>query len=551
LTFFVNLFQDYTYFTTQPYPATYPWGWDDPQIYRVALQKYDEPFKADEFGKLFQEEKKDSSKPVVKINFDNLDERWESVIAKPGVQDNPYVIQKDSETIVLFNSNHDGEASSIWKYVMKPFDKNETKKISDADTHGMFVVEVKDKHYALIKGNIHKLNLSGNKTEKIDISYKFEKNLRDEFTQMFYETWTNLDENYYNGTFKGVDWKSKRDYYKQFIPKLRSRDDLRRMMDDLMGELNSSHLGFRSSGDEEDTYYEYNSLVTGILFENDKPFTVKRIVKNSPADKEDKKILPGDVLTKVNGEVVAGKEDREKYFLSKSNGKELNLTFERNGQAYNVNIHPINRTALYDLLYTEWEDSRQEIVDEKGGNRISYIHMRYMTTPELEKFYREVTHEYNYKDALILDLRYNRGGNVHDRVLQLLSQRQYVQWKYRDGKFTSQPNFCPSDKPIVLLINEQSLSDAELTAVGFKELDLGKIVGTESYRWLIFTTNVRMIDGSRYRLPSWGCYYNDGKDIETEGAKPDIYVDNTFKDRLENKDPQLERAVEEILKELQ
>ncbi len=540
----------YIYFATQPYPATYPWGWDDPEIYRVALQKYDKPFKADEFEKLFNEEKKDTAKPVVKINFKNLNDRWESLIARPGIQDNPYVIQKGSETTILFNSNHDGERSAIWKYVIKPFDKNETKKIAGANTSGMFVVETKEKYYALIGGNIRKLNLSGNKTDKISILHKFEKNLQDEFAQMFYETWTNLDENFYDGNFNGVDWKAKRDYYKQFLPKLRTRDDLRRMMDDLMGELNSSHLAFRSSGNEEETFYEFNSLVTGILFEDDNPYKVKRIVNTSPADKEDKKIMPGDVLTKVNGEKVDTKENREKYFLSKSTGKELQLTFERDGHSYYVNIHPTSRTALFDLLYTEWEESRQKIVDEKSDNRISHIHMRNMTPPELSEFYREIVHEYNYKDALILDLRYNRGGNVHDQVLQLLSQKQYMQWKYRDGKFTPQPNFTPSDKPIILLINEQSLSDAELTAVGFKELELGTIIGTESYRWLIFTTNVTMMDGSLYRLPSWGCYYNDGRDIEQVGAKPDIYVDNTFKDRVKNKDPQLERAVEEILNQL-
>ena len=86
--------------------------------------------------------------------------------------------------------------------------------------------------------------------------------------------------------------------------------------------------------------------------------------------------------------------------------------------------------------------------------------------------------------------RYNTGGNVHDEVLKFLSQKTYLNWKYREGSLTKQSNFSPSDKPIVLLINEQSLSDAEMTAQGFKALKLGTIMGNETYRWIIFTSGV-------------------------------------------------------------
>lgn len=113
-----------------------------------------------------------------------------------------------------------------------------------------------------------------------------------------------------------------------------------------------------------------------------------------------------------------------------------------------------------------------------------------------------------------------------------------------------QSNFAPASKPIVLLINEQSLSDAEMTAAGFKELKLGKIIGNETYRWIIFTSAKGLVDGSNYRLPAWGCYTLDGKDLEYTGVAPDIFVHNTIADRSNDRDPQLERAVQEILKDL-
>ena len=161
-----------------------------------------------------------------------------------------------------------------------------------------------------------------------------------------------------------------------------------------------------------------------------------------------------------------------------------------------------------------------------------------------------VHQELNKKDALIFDLRYNTGGNVHDEVLKFLSQRSYLQWKYREGQLTPQSNFSPADKPIVLLINEQSLSDAEMTSQGFKSLKLGKIVGNETYRWIIFTSGIGLVDGSNVRMPAWGCYSLDGKDLEKTGVQPDILVINSFDDKLNGRDPQLDKAIEEILKQL-
>ena len=161
-----------------------------------------------------------------------------------------------------------------------------------------------------------------------------------------------------------------------------------------------------------------------------------------------------------------------------------------------------------------------------------------------------VSDSVNQRKALILDLRYNTGGNVHDKVLQFLSQRPYLQWKYRNGKMSPQPDFAPAAKPIILLVNEQTLSDGEMTAAGFKELKLGKIIGTDTYHWIIFTSAKGLVDGSLVRLPSWGCFTLDGKNLEHTGVSPDIQVKNTFEDRMDDKDPQIIRAVDEIMKEL-
>jgi tricorn protease len=286
----------------------------------------------------------------------------------------------------------------------------------------------------------------------------------------------------------------------------------------------------------------------GIIFDDKNPYTVKRIIRRSAADKRGVDIKPGDVLVKINNIPVDEKHDRYDYFTRPSADREIKLSFSRNGQVFDVKIHP--QTSLQANLYDEWIDDNQKRVDEKSKGRIAYGYMKNMGLGELDQFIIDMTKELAAKDALIFDLRYNTGGNVHDEVLRFLSQKTYLRWKYREGKLTPQSNFSPADKPIVLLINEQSLSDAEMTAQGFKALKLGKIIGNETYRWIIFTSGTGLVDNSSVRLPAWGCYTLEGKDMEMSGVQPDISIINSFSDKVMSNDPQLDRAIEEILKQL-
>jgi tricorn protease len=542
----------YIFFTSQRLKPSYPFGMNNAKVYRLPLEKLDEPYRMDKYNELFKEEKKtanaDSGK-TISIDMDLLMERLEQVSPSLGAQYLQAVYQKGDKTTILYSSNHGEGRNAIWKTVIEPFEQNKTEKINGTDnSFGFDYAEVSDKIFILSNGTIHKLNLDANKVDAVNIGFTFRRNLSEEFNQMFYETWAQMEEGFYDETFHGLNWNKTKEYYKQFLPHLNTRADIRTLLNDMLGELNSSHQGFNSFGDDETIVLQNQTMETGILFENDEPYKVKRIVRRSVADRKTVDVKPGDVLVKVNDEEVDTNKDRNYYFTLPSRDRELKLTFNRNGQMVNVKIHP--QSSLFNHMYDEWVDANQKLVDEKSKGKIAYGYMKNMGTFELDQFIIDMTQELTKKDALIFDLRYNTGGNVHDEVLKFLQQRSYLQWKYREGKLTPQSNFAPSDKPIVLLINEQSLSDAEMTAQGFKELKLGKIIGNETYRWIIFTSGIGLVDGSFVRMPAWGCYSLSGKDLELSGVQPDLLIINTFDDKLNGRDPQLIKAIDEIMKQL-
>lgn len=556
----------YIYFVSNRTEPSYPFGMQDAKIYRMALEKIESPFRSDMYDSLFVEKKKDTTKKnskdststfgsdknvTVKIDFSNLMNRLERVGPAFGTQRGVKVLKDGNKTRILFTSNHENNRMALWQLVEEPFETSKTEKIKGIEEFVSGLSLYKNNHYVLSQGEISKLNLNANSAEKINISYSFPKNLKNEFEQMFYEAWAVLNENYYEVNFNKVNWEEIKKRYASYLPYVESRDDIRTLLNNMMGELNTSHYGFSSSGAEEATYYRNTTASTGIMFMNDAPYTVDFVVTDGAADFSDARIRRGDVLVAVDGIRVDPKQNREFYFMGTEIPQEMMLTFKRSQSEFNVKIKPVSFSVSSSLLYDMWENENRQKVNRLSNNRIGYVYMRDMSIGSLNKFeLNMVSDSVAAKDALILDLRYNTGGNVHDKVLQFLSRKPYLKWKYRNGKLSPQPNFAPAARPIIVLINEQTLSDGEMTTAGFKELGLGTVIGTETYRWIIFTTSARLIDGSTVRLPSWGCYTLDGKDLEKTGVAPDIYVKNTFMDRMQDKDPQIERAIREIMKDL-
>jgi tricorn protease len=532
----------YMYFTSNRETPSFPRGARE-TLFRVALNKTDTPFNSDEFSKLFKtsSQKKDS---VLKINTTDFQRRYEPVV-RGGGQYSPYLFNSGSKSYLLFNSNHEGQ-TGLYVQELKDWDQKPPKKVNGIQSAGTYISNGKT-ILVLCGDGLFTVDPAGASATKIEIKYTFPKKITDEFRQMLFEVWGLLEQNFYDVNFHGTDWYKVREKYASYLPYVKTRAELRMLVTDMLGELNSSHLGFSSNGREEDSPFRLYTSGAGILFEEDNPFVVKGIIRNSKADVDGLDIKPGDELVEVEGKRVLNSVDRDFYFTGPQKLSELKMVFKRDGKEFRVNVHTNTTGEIRDLMYLAWEDNCREMTERLSNGKFAYIHLRDMGDNSLNSFLIDMNTYAIHKDGLILDLRYNNGGNVHKEVIDYLLQKQHFRWSYRDKEKFSHPVVTPSEKPLIVLINERSLSDAEVTSNGIQQLGIAKIVGTESYRWIIFTSGAMLVDGSFCRLPAWGCYSLNGKDLEKTGVKPDIYVKNTFLDRVESKDPQLERAVKELL----
>jgi tricorn protease len=539
----------YLYLTANRYGASFPRGGREGNLFRIKLDYTDTPYAATRYNDLFNTDTtRKAEKPLhLSFNTDDIQRRWEQVESN-GNQNAVTVFKKGEKNYLVYASNHEGSPGTYVQELVD-FDRKPAKKITELKLPSSMSYSGKDL-YALQDGDIYAVDLEAASAKKISIKHDFAQTNSNEFSQMFHEVWALLAENYYDPRLHGTDWEAKRDYYARFLPHIKSRRDFRTMVNDLLGELNSSHLGFTSTGDEERKSTTMKTLESGLLFDNDSPYKVASILKGSPAYVVEQKVQTGDELVAVNGQKVDKSMNREYYFSTPVDEKELTLTFSRQGKAFDVTLHTMAATTLPAVFYTMWEDDCRERVKEKTGGRVAYHHMRDMGNESLNRFLIDMATDAVHKEALILDLRYNNGGNVHDEVLEYLSRKQHYTWSYRDYQRNSHPNVVPGNKPLVVLINERSLSDAEVTSNGIQTLGLAKLVGTETYRWIIYTSGSALVDGSFCRLPAWGCYNLKGEDMEFTGVSPDIHVKNTFNDRINGKDPQLDKAIEEILASL-
>ncbi len=533
--------------------------WD---LYQLYFEPEKPEFDEDKFEKLFSEEKKkdenkDDSKdkdkkeekPVVEIKFklDDLDIQTKTVTNTLG-NDRDYVLSPKDTSTVYFASNIDGK-NHLWTTSLKEKERGKFEPfMPQINNPRNLQFDKKGKYlYYLSSGKIGQIDVSGKDNKSISFDTKIQVDKTADYEQMLGELYYTLLHYFYDAKHHQLNWKQ---IYQQFLPVLqqvREDQDFYDYANEMIGYLNSSHTGI--SGPSGRTTEEPSAHLGVVCNFTDQKISIDKIIKNGPVYFHRDSVFVGDDLIAVNGEKINPKQNIWKYLNGKLDKRvKLTLKSHKLGKNIDISIKSISAGTENRLVLEEWIESRRQIVKQKTNDQAAYIYMRAMGYGDLQRFLKELERDAVSRQGLILDLRYNFGGNVHDRVLQALTKPVYAKWRIRGLSETPQSTFGFADKPIVLLINEVTLSDGEMTANGFKTLNRGPIIGNTTYGWLIFTTGVGLMNGGYFRLPFWGCYTVDGKDLETSGGiKPDIVVINDLNHELQNQDPQLNRAIDQVL----
>ena len=414
---------------------------------------------------------------------------------------------------------------------------------------GGFVADKDIKNLFLCNGSsIKKIDLGSKATTNIDFEAPFNYKPAEERQYLFDHVWRQVADKFYDPKMQGVDWEYYRKVYEKFLPYINNNFDFAEMLSEMLGELNASHTGCR--------YYAGGaSLSTAALgaffdpnYEGD-GLKIQEVIKRGPFAVKKNEVTAGCIIEKIDGEAIKAGKDYNALLDGKA-GKNVRLTIKNTkGKTFDLTIKAISQGYQQELLYKRWVDRNRAIVDSVSKGRIAYVHVKAMDSESFRTVYSELLSDKNRnKDAVIVDERHNGGGWLHDDLCTLLSGKQYQEF-VPHGKVVGKDPFNKWTKPSCVLICEDDYSNGHGFPWVYKELGIGKLIGTPVAGTMTAVWWETLMDRSLvFGIPQVGCRDMRGTFGENTTLYPDIEVYNSPEDYINGHDTQLIRAVEEMMK---
>jgi tricorn protease len=502
------------------------------------------------------EEKKDGEKEddkkedgAVKIDFDNFEERL--AILPPIANDYSSLSAADGK-IFYRTEVKSGEET---KYPVKYYDLEEREEktvVENADGYRLSANGEK----MLIREKDNLYIVKADKEQKLEKALRLDEMVmtvepRAEWRQIFNDVWRFERDFFYDKNMHGVDWNAEKEKYGKLLDDAVTRWDVNYVLGELIGEMNSSHT-YRGGGDLANAK-RTNTGYLGIDWEADgKYYRIKKIINGAPWDSEIRSPLAatslnvqtGDYILGVNGQPVTTDTEPYEAFQGLAD-KTVELM---------VNSKPELQTARKIVVKTldsesrlrnlAWIEAKRELVDKATNGKVGYIYVRSTGIDGQDDLVRQFMAQWD-KDGLIIDERFNSGGQIPDRFIELLNRKNLAYFAVRDGKDWQWPPIA-NYGPKAMLINGWSGSGGDAFPDFFRKAGLGPLIGTRTWGGLIGISGIPdLIDGGYVTVPTFRMYNPDGSWFkEAHGVDPDIPVKEDLTQEAKGTDPQLNRAIE-------
>ncbi len=543
---------------------------------RIDLTLRTPKFREDQFRDLFKDEpgrpnaqaerpnnntapgeaKKDEKKPV-EIVFENIRQRASAI--STGVNVISQTISPDGKTLLL--TAVAAERLNLFTYSLDELAREPAvaRQITSTPTNksnAQFTPDSKEVYF-LENGRVSIAPIDGRPPRSLNVTAALDVDFAQEKMEVFRQAWTYLRDGFYDDKFHGVNWDAVQTEYAPRIAGATTPDEMRRLLNLMVGELNASHMGVAGGGGGGAPQNPVGRL--GLRFdrreyETNGRLKITELIALSPAANS-RQLNVGDFLLAVDGRTIDAHTNLDELLVNKI-GRRVELKIAASGDGSNartVALQPVSANTEGGLLYRQWVEANRAYVEKISNGKLGYVHMLDMGEGSLRQLYLDLDADNRAKAGVVIDVRNNNGGFVNVYAIDVLARRGYLNMTTR-GLPTAPARSALGQRslelPTILVTNQHSLSDAEDFTEGYRSLKLGKVVGEPTSGWIIFTGAQTLVDGSTIRMPGAKITTNDGVNMELNPRPVDIPVTRPIGESLTGKDSQLDAAVRELLKQL-
>lgn len=489
---------------------------------------------------------KDSKSKDVEVDLSRITDRIVRVTPQSAFLEDA-AMTADGSTLYYLSEAPDG-GSQLWKFSPR---EDEHRLVTTLSGARGFDVTPDGKNIFIMGSTPRQLNTKTDKLTPVSYSVNTSINHDAEREYMYDYMTREVAERFYVADMNGVDWPGLTTAYRRFLPHINNNYDFAELLSELLGELNVSHTGGRFSGYNADMPDRTASL--GLLFNvadnGQGGMLISEVIAGGPLDKASSKVRPGMRLTHINGTPLTPDTDLSKLLTDQA-GRRTLITLSDNGSSFDEVVKPVSTGCVSQLMYDRWVKQRAADVDRLSGGRLGYVHIESMADDSFRKVYSDLLGNYNDREGVIIDIRWNSGGRMHEDIEVLFSGQKYFTQEIRGEETCDMPS-RRWNKPSVMLIDEACYSNAHGTPWVYKHQGLGQLVGMPVPGTMTSVNWVRMVDPAMvFGIPVIGYRLADGSFLENQQLEPDVKVANDPAALTAGEDAQLRTAVETLLRQI-